>query len=351
MQEAILYKREEAIQEHAGRIQESPRTYVEAFDSKVENYMAALGDIETQCLRPDVDKEKMLKEITLLNDSMLHACDLFEQEVKDPLAVKQAQVYFREKTHPILSKSYLINRTRTWPQGHQGDFMTLELAYKNIPMSAGIGSYLDKYMLSTTLGVGVRERIAKMRGLLKEELTSRKNPRVLDVACGSCREVFELASEIKTAEAKFTCIDLDSAALDFALDRFAYAGLSEEHAAVIQYNALRMFDEETARSEFGMHDVIYSIGFFDYLPDDFLTKLLSSLYLLLNPGGKLIASFKDADRYRPQLFRWLVDWDGFLQRTEKDFERVLRDANIPSSALEMARVDSGSIVFYIATKG
>ena len=125
--------------------------------------------------------------------------------------------------------------------------------------------------------------------LLKDELISRSNLKVLDVACGSCREVFELAPEIKSSGAKFTCVDLDPAALDFALDRFAYAGLSEEHVELVQYNALRMFDLETAQTEFGMQDIIYSIGFFDYLPDDFLVKLLNSLYMLLNPGGKLIA--------------------------------------------------------------
>ena len=47
-------------------------------------------------------------------------------------------------------------------------------------------------------------------------------------------------------------------------------------------------------------DVIYSVGYFDYLPDDFLAKLLHSLHQLLNPGGKLIAAFKDASRYRSQ---------------------------------------------------
>ena len=99
-----------------------------------------------------------------------------------------------------------------------------------------------------------------------------------------------------------------------------------------------------------MQDVIYSIGFFDYLPDDFLVKLLNSLYTMLNPGGKLIASFKDANRYRSDIFHWLVDWDGFLQRTESDFERVLRDAGIPDNAVSMTRVDSGTIVFYVATK-
>jgi SAM-dependent methyltransferase len=189
-----------------------------------------------------------------------------------------------------------------------------------------------------------------MRDLLKEELICRNNPKVLDVACGSCREVFELSPEIKSSGAKFTCVDLDPAALEFALDRFSYAGLMEEQTELIEYNALRMFDLETARKEFGMQDIIYSIGFFDYLPDDFLVKLLNSLYLLLNPGGKLFASFKDAERYPSQHCHWFVDWDGFLQRTEKDFLKVFQDADIPSSAISMTRVDSGSIVFYSITK-
>jgi SAM-dependent methyltransferase len=349
MQDSLMY-RGETIQEHAGLIKERPRTYVEALDAKIDNYLAKLSDFEMRCSSPDADKEALLDEITVLTDSMLQACAQFEQDVNDPLAIKQAQVYFREKTHPILSKSYFINRCRTWPQGHQGDYMTLELAYKNMSMSEGIGAYLDKYVLSNEITVGVRNRIVKMREMLRNELLTRSEAKVLDVACGSCREVFELAPEIKSSGTRFTCVDLDPAALDFALDRFSYAGLTEKHTELVQYNALRMFDVETAKTEFGMQDVIYSIGFFDYLPDDFLVKLLNSLYMLLNPGGKLIASFKDGDRYRPEFYHWLVDWDGFLQRTEKDFDRVLRDAEIPSSAVSMTRVDSGSIVFYSITK-
>lgn len=349
MKETLAYQKETFLG-FEGLVQERPAKYVETLDKKIDHYLSALGDLEIRCSLPDADQEAILDEITMLTDSMMEACAQFEREVKDPLTVKQAQVYFREKTHPILSKSYFINRARTWPQGHQGDFMTLEMAYKNMPMSKGIGAYLDRYLLSTTLGVGVQERIVKMRSLLKEELTKRSNLKALDVACGSCREVFELAPEIKASGAKFICMDLDPAALEFALDRFAFAGLTEEHVETVQYNALRMFDNETARTEFGMQDIIHSIGFFDYLPDDFLSKLLSSLYLLLNPGGKLFASFKDADRYRSELFHWLVDWDGFLRRNEKDFLRVFRDANIPDSALSMSRVDSGSIVFYTISK-
>lgn len=349
MRDSLKYQRE-TIKEQAGHIQEKPKQYIHALDAKTENYMARLRNFEMRCSLPGADKEALLDEITILTDSMLQDCAQFEKEVDDPLAIKQAQVNFREKTHPLLSKSYFINRCRTWPQGHQGDFMTLELIYKNMPMSDGLGYYLDRYAQAAPLGIGVRERVVKMRDLLKEGLRKRSNPKVLDVACGSCREVFELAPDIKASGAKFTCVDIDNAALNFALDRFAYAGLSEEHAELVQYNALRMFDLEIAQKEFGMQDIIYSIGFFDYLPDDFLVKLLSSLYLLLKPGGELIAAFKDVDCYPPQVYHWFVDWDGFLQRTERDFVRVFRDANIPSSAISMTRVESGSIIFYSITK-
>ncbi len=349
MQDMITFHGE-TFHEKPGLIQEKPRTYTNLFESTIENYLEKLRDFEKRCSQPDADEEKLLEELTFLNDSILEACAQFEQEVSDPLTIKKAQVYFREKTNSLLSKSRAIQRTRTWPQGQQGDFMTLELTYKNRPMSDGIGYYLDKYLLSTSLGVGVRERIEKMGFLLKEELRQRRNPTVLDIACGSCREVFELAPEIKSSGAKFTCVDLDPDALDFSLDRLEYAGITSDHAELMQYNALRMFDPEMAQIEFGMRDIIYSIGFFDYLPDQFLTKMLNSLYTLLNPGGKLIMAFKDAKRYRSQLFHWLVDWDGFLQRTENDFERIFKDAKIPASALSMSRVKSGVIVFYTITK-
>jgi SAM-dependent methyltransferase len=224
------------------------------------------------------------------------------------------------------------------------------MAYKNTPLSDGMGYYLDRYMLSSSLAVGVRERIALLRDLLKEQLSSRPQAQVLDLACGSCREVFELAPEIKASGAKFTCVDLDEDALNFALDRFSHAGLTTDQIELRKYNALRIFDFESAIMEFGMQDVIYSVGYFDYLPDDFLIKLLDSLYRMLAPGGSLIAAFKDVNHYRPQVYHWLANWDGFLQRSEDDFERILEFTSIPAAAVRRRRVASGSILFYTAVK-
>jgi len=159
-----------------------------------------------------------------------------------------------------------------------------------------------------------------------------------------------LVPKIKTSGARFTCIDLDGAALDFAVNRLASADLAPEQIKLTKYNALRMFDHDIASAEFGPQDIIYSVGYFDYLPDDFLVKLLRSLYALLTPGGRLIAAFKDADRYRSQEYHWIADWDGFLQRTEKDFVRILGEAGIPAQAMTMTRDRTGVIIFYRATK-
>ena len=349
MKTALSYRSEET-KGGIGFIKEKPAQYIKLLDAKIDKYIEHLKNIEVKCSRPRVNREHLLAEVTVLNDTILEACAQFERQVQDPEAIKAAQAYFREKTNPILSKSYFINRCRTWPRGQQGDFETLELAYKNTPFSEGIGYYLDKYLISTDLGIGVRERIEKLRDLLKGELKSRSAPKVLDVACGSCREVFELTPEIKSSKARYTCVDIDPEALNFARDRFSHAGLLSDQVELLTYNALRMFDYETAITEFGKQDIIYSVGYFDYLPDDFLEKMLKTLYMMLKPGGKLITSFKDANRYRPQIYHWLVDWDGFLQRTEVDFDRLFRRAEVPDNALSMTRLESGNIIFYTATK-
>lgn len=332
-------------------IREERERYTKHFEEETEKFIRNLEAIEKRCLDTQQNPEDILNAVSAALTNMSYACEEFEKGVNyDKAIIKDAQVEFREKTNPIMSKSYCVNRTRTWPQGYQGDFKTLEDVYRNMPMSTGIGYYLDKCMLSSTLAVAVRERIIKLKEILKVELIKRRSPRVLDIACGSCREVIELVPEIEKSGAKFTCIDLDSDALNFALNRLSYANLLSDQIEFLKYNALRMFDHDLNMKEFGMQDIIYSVGYFDYLPDDFLSRMLNALYQLLNKGGKLIGAFKDADCYRYYDYHWLVDWNGFLQRTEYDFDRLFEKAGIPNHAISVTREESGVIIFYEVTK-
>ncbi len=332
------------------RIAEEQEHYTLVFGQAIERFLDGMREIERRIVSGSDDPDQIYEEVSGQVDEMLHVCAQYEKEIADETVVRSTRSYFRKRTHSLLSKSYAVNRCRTWPQGHQGDFMTLETAYRDAPLSDGLGYYLDKYVMNLPLGHGVRGRIEKLAELLRQELSARKAPKVLDIACGSCRELQDIVPEIRSSGARFTCIDLDNDALNFAMDRLSHAELRPDQVRFINYNALRLFDRDIATAEFGPQDIIYSVGFFDYLPDDFLVKLLNALYGLLNEGGKLIMAFKDAERYPSQAYHWLLDWDGFRQRRIADFERILKQADIPAGALTTARDRSGTIMFYTAAK-
>jgi SAM-dependent methyltransferase len=327
--------------------------HVRTLDEATDIFMKHLESIEQACLNPAESPEKISEGITNAIDTVCEAFASFERQTPDQNIIRDAQVRFREKTNSIISRSYFLNRARTWPQGYQGDYKMLEGIYRNTQLSEGIGYYLDLHFHRMPINESARQRIKKLEELLRSEMQERISPSVLNIACGSCREVFELAPEIEASGAKFTCIDLDNDALAFAANRLSYTGISpvtSDQVVLRKYNAVRMFDHDLNMSEFGKQDIIYSVGFFDYLPTEFLVTMLKALYAMLTPGGKIIAAFKDARRYRSVDCHWLVDWDGFLQRTEEDFRDIFFNAQIPGSAISETRVDSGIIVFYVITK-
>lgn len=343
--EKVLTYQNNSISENTWLISEGREEYIKHLDSAIEEFNKKLENIEKRCFVQGENPDELLTATTKVIMDMMHVCEEFERIVNDKDVIHDARISFREKTNPILSKSYFINRARTWPQGHQGDYKTLEIAYKNMPLSEGIGYYLDLSLLNVTLAHAVRNRIRKLEDILSDEISKRQQPSVLNIACGSCRELMGLVPDISASGAKVICIDNDNDALAFAENRLSYTGVLSQ-IEFRKYNAIRMFDDELNMMEFGKQDIIYSVGLFDYLPNDFLVKLLSALYNLLNPGGKLIAAFKDADRYEHQPFHWIVDWDGFLQRTKSDFDRLLYQAGIPDSAILETREESGVIIFY-----
>lgn len=293
-----------------------------------------------------MDPESILKRIDTIVTDFLEKADIVETNVSDETILKRLRTHVLQKTEPVFSQSYCFTRVRTWPQGHQGDYKTLEHVYRKMPLSEGLGYYLDYYILHCKLGEAVRNRIKILQNLLENELLQKQKPRILNIACGSCRELYGISPQIVSSGARITCIDTDEDALSYAFSRLEITG-AIRRVTFKKYNALRMFDHELNLIHIGMQDVIYSVGLFDYLETEFLIKLFEALYMLLNPGGRLIAAFKDACRYRHTMFHWLVDWDGFKQRTEEDFMYILHKAGIPNNKISSLRDSTGAIIFYL----
>ncbi len=325
------------------------KQWVEYVDGAAGELVERLNGLKRKIDGRDIDPESIPVVLRGIMDGITKRMVQLERMVDDRDLLRGLRVRFHQRTDSVLSKSYLFNRARTWPQGYQGDYKTLETIYRNIPLSDGLGYYLDAFALGSKLAVAVRNRIRLLGELLKKELRHRQRPQVLNIACGSCRELLDIVPEILSSGARFTCLDSDEDALTFAQSRITYTDALPQ-VSFVKYNAGRLFDPETAERDFGPQDIVYSVGFFDYLPTDFLVKMFGSLHSLLRPGGRLIAAFKDADRYTPQEYHWFVDWDGFLQRTEDDFVKIFDEARIPRSSITSLREGTGAVIFYIVAK-
>lgn len=327
------------------------KDHFQLLDEATGRFNEKLEKIEKSIARQGSYSDALMTEVVQSINEVQQACEAFEERVNfDQVTIKKAQVNFREKTRAFFDKCY-FNRARTWPEGYQGDFRTLEDMYNNTAAESGIGLYLDRYLLSSPLSLAVIDREKALRTLINDELRERQQgANVLNIACGSCREVFELAPVILKTGAHVTCIDYDNDALDFSAERLSCSGLLPHHVKFFQYNALKMINEERNRNVFGMQDIVYSAGLFDYVQDEFLIRLLSALYALLNPQGKLIFSFKDSRRYSTFIYHWLIAWDGFLQRTQDDMWSLFEKAHINRSALTTFTGKTGVIIYFTVTK-
>ncbi len=329
---------------------EIKKKWLKFIDNATEEFIKKCQEIEDLIEQDRLSSDEIYLRLKGTFNEFVDRAELFETGISDRELIERCRKEFHEKTNHLFIKSYAFNRTRTWPKGYQGDYKTLEGIYRNTPLSRWIGYYMDYYALNTTLAKAVRNRLRILTDLLRSELEKRKEPRVLNIACGSCRELMDLIPQIEDSQAKITCIDTDEDALSFAYNRLSIARTIASNIEFRYYNALRLFDYEIVERDFPRQDIIYSVGLFDYLETDTLIKILRNLYRHLNKNGLLIAAFKDVRQYRPQPYHWFMDWTGFLQRNEEDFLAILKEAEIPDGAVENLRDDTRAIIFYRITK-
>lgn len=335
---------------NANDVRESRGIYELQINAAIEKFCQQLDYIDQRASEARANHDELFCLTARAIVEMKKSADIFETAAaNDKTKILRARMALRNASSRFFSKSF-FNRGRTWPQGYPGDHVMIEFLYRNSPQSEGIGYYLDRYFLSTTLTVAVRERKDQLRELVRVEMAKRSGAKILDIACGSCREVFELAADIERTGAFITCVDNDSDALSFAASRLSFLGSVSNNTAFRSYNALKMVNNERNQRVFGPQDIIYSVGFFDYLGDEVLIRLLSALYELLTPHGALIASFKDSQNYSTFDTSWLLDWDAFVQRTEDDMWQLFDKAGIPRESLSTVTERSGVIRFFTARK-
>ena len=237
------------------------------------------------------------------------------------------------------------------PYGYAGDFKIIDDIYQNNPMTTGFVRLFDNYFLMSAISIAVRNRKDDFKKLIGDFVKEKKrqNLRIMSLASGSCRDVYEfLLSDHKLCDNLFfDCYDNDENALKYAkilLRGYSIFNFIKENAVKI---ALRkdislMIDKK--------YDLIYATGLFDYFNERVGIPLVRNLKKLLKPGGVLAISTMRNKYSNPSVhyMEWVGDWN-LVYRNEEEFKTIFLEAGFNEDELRIQYEQQG-IMQYIITK-
>ncbi len=273
-------------------------------------------------------KEKNIENrVFKILDNFFYEAEIAQSKIKNSVLITKLKHIFRSSIDEFLVQSRLIRRGYFKPRGYPGDYQIIEAMYNDKPISKNIGFLLDKYFLQSSYVQAVRDRKDKMKDILKQFInrTEPSNIKILNLACGSCREIRELFNEGFSTKKRISLIllDQDRQALNFAKKEIGNLPANWD-LNFLQENILNFFKNKKYMLEkFGFQDLIYSIGLADYLPDSVLGPLALHSFRLLSNHGELIIAHKNIRPFPSSVSDWGADWK-FIPRTANGLKQLIK---------------------------
>lgn len=174
------------------------------------SYINELIKISLYVSKEDKYSEGIERKLDQLHTQVLLKGYCLEELLTHKRIMQKVKDNFRHLVGTWVYKSSIVKCGFEKLQGYAGDYKILEIIYDNRPISKGIGIYLDNYFLKSPYAVTVRMRKNRLREILKNYINGTRLDKVnvLNIACGSCREIRELLPDLKTKSLiTFTCLD------------------------------------------------------------------------------------------------------------------------------------------------
>lgn len=294
-------------------LKKAVRTY---FVVEVKKYVSELNKLIKIADFNILDKEVLLS-LKKINDDIVIAGEELVKKINSKVIIKKIKQSFRLLIGPWAYKSLIMKMGFEKPRGYPGDYRLLEIIYDNKPFSSGLGRYFDLYFLHNPYAEAVRQRKDKTAEILVEIINNHILPsiKILNLACGSCREIREILSYQKITykgKINFGLVDHDEEAINFCKQSLKIFKQENVNFSYFQENILKFNDNKNHYEKiFGEQDLIYSIGLVDYFTDRILKEMVSFCLDLLKLKGRLILTIKDKDRdtFAPLPPGWFCDWE------------------------------------------
>jgi len=225
------------------------------------------------------------------------------------------------RKHPVVAllhedpyTSYGFRKTR----GYAGDAVLLDFIYgggESTPLLEGasaMGAAIYHQCLRHPSSAVIRARRDHLASRIAALCRKGGQPDILSVACGHLREAGRLERDA-VPTGRFVALDQDPATLEVALADHPSLALEPVQRSV--FSLLR------SGQLLGTFDFIYSAGLYDYLSDDFASRLTEKLTAMLNPGGRLLIANMLTDFPGAGYMEAVMDW-WLIYRTAAQFKRL-----------------------------
>jgi extracellular factor (EF) 3-hydroxypalmitic acid methyl ester biosynthesis protein len=320
---------------------------------QVEDFKAALFDI-TYRLQKD-EGETIPPDLLVDGEAALDAFNAQVRKYGRGMCAEDVPLmwgYVFKELFPYFMRSRFAERAYYKPKGFAGDFKMIEQIYRMTPEGDGkLGRLIDGWLLKQVPPQAVRNRRRLLCDLLdrlcRERLNGGRSLRIMNMACGPCRELFDLLARCDYSRfIDALCIDIDAEALQFA-NRYVNIAPHQASVRFMQENVIK-WALGRARQDFGPQDIIYSSGLCDYLDRRLVTRLIERCHGQLTPGGALvIGNFTPANPDR-QFMDNIMYWR-LIHRDEEDMRRLFAETSF-GDRITLIAEEKGVNLFAVATK-
>jgi SAM-dependent methyltransferase len=298
--------------------------------------------LETQ---PVAQYQVLLKELVSKGgpepdeyDDLDQAVDSLHAAYSNGMISQSEIAELREALGPALSPSTLQGFAYSKPYGYSGDFEVIDRIYTmRITDEPNLIAW-DKFLQEHSAPKAVRNRKSYFHDILDRHASRVEPLRVLNVASGPGRCMYEWLAANSDKDVSFHCVDIDENAIKYA------SKLNERFSDRITFthkNALRFRSEQK-------YDVIWAAGICDYFNDATFQAFLSRLMNMLAPGGELVLgnfSKKNASRAYMEL---ISDW-WLHHRTPQDLASLAIGCGVSPNSVFVGSEPEGVNLFLHVT--
>lgn len=171
-----------------------------------------------------------------------------------------------------------MGHSKLKPYGYAGDYAIIEKIYNQTVCEQH--AKWDLYSYSHPAAAAVRNRKLYFQQILNNRLTAHQGElRLLNVASGPARDLYELYSNIAPETLHTTCVEFDKRAIAYAQE------LCADYLHRINFLNKNIFKYETEET----YDLIWSAGLFDYFDDKTFVRILRKfIHEWSSPKGEVI---------------------------------------------------------------